>query len=177
MPPIHALACCSIDSLSDPTETRTKPMSSSVSMAFASRTTLEYDCSRASNMTRVGAFCSNLARAWPRSIFHSWSYLRYWSSCLLTRPSVRSYSRAVSVISPRSSGSLETSEKKEKSSGSSSGPPMGCGGVSLHVPSIQRTKARLDSTIERTSLARTLLTSANGGERRTSGAARTAPRP
>jgi len=114
-------------------------------MALASMTALEKDCSRLSNMTVVGLRCSNLLRCCALSTFHSWSYRRYWSSCLLTRPKVFSMARVSVSWSPTTSGDRSRSERKEKTTGSSSS-LTNCGGVSMQVPSIQRTKERQHST-------------------------------
>ena len=55
-------------------------------------------------MTTVGLRCSNFERCCALSTFHSWSYLRYWSSCLLTRPKVRSIVRVTVSSSCTTSG-------------------------------------------------------------------------
>ena len=58
--PTHIRACSWMSLSSAPTDTCMKSTSSSGDMVLASWITREYECSRESNMTHVGAFASNL---------------------------------------------------------------------------------------------------------------------
>lgn len=83
--------------------------------------------------------------------------------CLCTPPSAFCTAWFSAIMCLMTAGLEPMSMKKEKTSGSSSGPLGYCSGHSRHVPSIQRTNWRAESTSERMTRDSSLLTSPTGG--------------
>ena len=83
---------------------------------------------------------------------------------LVDAPKVLAIVRVTSEMSVTTSTGVGDDVVVEGEDDGSSSSLTRCGGVSMHVPCIQRTKARVDSTTDLTILASTLLISGSGGE-------------
>ena len=123
----------------------------------------EYLYMRSSNWVQVGSRPMNFSMLWDLSIFHRCWYRRresMWRLMLFTDFWMAWFRVSMNF---RTALCWLTSQKNEKTIGSSSSPATCCFGVSMQVPRIQRMNGRLHSMRLRTMRPITLVTSFTGG--------------